>query len=70
MERARYDRVKWFWLFNDGWAYLPGWDDKYRYAARRFQREMESPWVAAWLGELIGEEEVAKILAHMEVKKE
>lgn len=67
-EIARYDRVKWFWLFNDGWAYLPGWDDKHLYVARRFRREMESPWVVAWLEELIGEEEVAKILAHMEKK--
>lgn len=68
-EVARYDRVKWFWLFNDGWAYVPGWDDKHRYAARRFRREMESPWVVTWLRELIGEGEVAKILAHMEEKE-
>lgn len=68
-EIARYDRVKWFWLFNDGWAYFHGLDNKHRYVARRFRREMESPWVMAWLGELIGEGEVAKILDYM-VKEE
>lgn len=65
-EIARYERVKWFWCFNDGPGYLHGYDNKYIYMARRFKDEMESPWIQAWLGELIGKNEVKKILKQME----
>lgn len=70
-EIERYERVKWFWLFNDGYMYFHGYDDKYYYASHRFSRELESQWVVAWLGELIGEGELGKIMKHhAEMKKE
>lgn len=74
-EEARYNRVKRLLflvgaLFEDGVGDFPTLDDddddKYLYVAHTCREEMRSPWVVAWLEELIGYEDVAKILAHLE----
>ncbi|KUI62464.1 hypothetical protein VP1G_09577 [Cytospora mali] len=67
-EIAKYDRVKRFWLFNYGYAYCPGWDCKHEFVAATFAEELQSPWVVAWLAELIGRKDVYTILDHLEWK--
>ncbi|KAF3762518.1 hypothetical protein M406DRAFT_72519 [Cryphonectria parasitica EP155] len=68
-EIAKYEAVKEFWLFEyadlAGRAFMPGLDSKYQFIATHFTEEMDSPWVQAWLGQLIGHEEVHKILQAM-----
>lgn len=65
-EVRKYERVKALWLFEHDHGFLPGYDDKHAFVAAVFARELESPWVLAWLRELIGEEDVARILAARE----
>lgn len=65
-EVRKYERVKALWLFEHDHGFLPGYDDKHAFVAAMFARELESPWVLAWLRELIGEEDVDRILAARE----
>ncbi|ROW16140.1 hypothetical protein VPNG_01785 [Cytospora leucostoma] len=65
-EIRKYERVKKFWLFNHGYAYCPGWDCKHEFVAAHFAEEIQSPWVAAWMAELIGRKDVYLILDHLE----
>lgn len=65
-EVRKYERVKTFWLFNHGYAYCPGWDRKHEFVAAHFAEEIQSPWVAAWMAELIGRRDVYLILDHLE----
>lgn len=65
-ELEKYERVKGFWLCNDGHAHCPGWDCKHEFVAHEFAEEVQSPWVLAWLAELIGRSDVYLILDNLE----
>lgn len=69
-EIKKYHRVKDLWLFQASDAYMPGYDKKAEFIASVYEHEMLSPWVVCWLTELIGEEEVANILEHIEANLE
>lgn len=69
-EVRKYHRVKDLWLFQASDAYMPGYDEKAEFIASVYEHEMLSPWVVCWLSELIGEEEVGRILGHVEVNLE
>lgn len=69
-EIKKYHRVKDLWLFQASDAYMPGYDKKAEFIASVYEHEMLSPWVACWLTELIGEEEVVNILEHIEANLE
>lgn len=62
VEVERYERVKAFWLFENDFGFLAGLDDKHEFVASVFARELDSPWVVGWLRELIGEEDMGKIM--------
>lgn len=67
-EKAKYERVKEFWLFGYGHAYCPNWDQRHQFVAETFHEELQSPWVLAWLAQLIGPDNVYQILDHLEQK--
>ena len=69
-EVKKYHRVKDLWLFQASDAYMPGYDKKAEFIAEVYEHEMLSPWVVCWLRELIGAEEVGKILEQIEVNLE
>lgn len=65
-EERKYERVRALWLLEQDHGFLPGYDDKHAFVAAVFARELESPWVLAWLRELMSEEDVGRILAARE----
>lgn len=69
-EVDKYHRVKDLWLFQASDAFMPGYDQKAEFIASVYEDEMLSPWVVCWLSELIGEEEVGRILGHVEMNLE
>lgn len=61
-EIRKYEVVKEFWLFEYQGCFAPGIDDKHIFCAYKYQNELQSPWVRGWLKELIGEDNLAKVL--------
>lgn len=66
-EIAKYERIKEFWLFNYAMSsvvpFFPGLDKKEEFCVGLFSKELQSPWVCAWLRELLGD----KVMDAMEV---
>ncbi|PSR97527.1 hypothetical protein BD289DRAFT_450864 [Coniella lustricola] len=65
----KYDRLKTFWLFEDIFG-TPSLrtglrHDKRLLVAHKFREEMQSPWVQAWLEDLIGAKDVEEIMDYM-----
>lgn len=61
-EIRKYNYVKEFWLFEYQNCFSPVLDDKHVFCAYYYWPQIQSPWVRAWLQELIGEDNMAAIM--------
>lgn len=62
----KYETLKTFWLFEDVYGrekFPKGNHDKHRFVARVFREEMESIWARDWFIQLIGLEDVQRIMS-------